>query len=97
MEITHRNKTMPKLFKGIERRSDNRLDLSLPIKLLGHNAKSKNISSSGVYLEVETDVAEQFSPGKKITLEITANIYTPWLPSKTVRFTTKGVILRTNT
>ncbi|MFQ5962745.1 MAG: PilZ domain-containing protein [Candidatus Scalinduaceae bacterium] len=88
---------MPKLFREIERRSDKRLDLSLPIKLLGHKAKSKNISSSGVYLEVETDVAKLFSPGKKITLGINANIYTPWLPSKTVRFTTRGVILRTNT
>ena len=83
--------------KKIERRSDKRLELSLPIKLLGHKAKSKNISSSGVYLEVETGVAEQFSPGKKITLEITANIYTPWLPSKTARFTGRGIILRANT
>lgn len=88
---------MPVLFKEIERRSDKRLDLSLPIKLLGHDAKSKNISSSGVYLEVETDVVELFSPGKKITIEVAANIYTPWLPSKTARFTGGGVILRANT
>jgi hypothetical protein len=97
MGIILKNKTMSALFKGIERRSDKRLELLLPIKLLGHEGKSKNISSSGVYLEVETDVAEQFSPGKKITIEVAANIYTPWLPSKTVRFTGKGVILRANT
>ncbi len=97
MGIILKNKMMSALFKGIERRSDKRLELSLPIKLLGHEGKSKNISSSGVYLEMETDVVELFSAGKKITLEITANIYTPWLPSKTVRFTGKGVILRANT
>ena len=88
---------MSALFKEIERRSDKRLDLALPIKLPGHKAKSKNISSSGVYLEVETDVVELFSPGKKITIEVAANIYTPWLPSKTARFTGGGVILRANT
>ncbi len=97
MRIILKNKIMPALFKEIERRSDKRLDLALPIKLLGHKANSNNISPSGVYLEVATDVVELFAPGKKFTIEVAANIYTPWLPSKTVRFTGKGVILRADT
>lgn len=82
-------------FKIIERRSDKRLELSLPITFLDLKARSKNISCGGVYFEVETDDVKLFSPEKKITLEVVANSYIPWQYSKTIKLTGRGVVIRT--
>ena len=80
--------------KGIERRVDKRLGLSLPIMLLDHKVKSKNISSGGVYFEETADNIEEYSPGKTTTIKIITSVSTHGLPSKTVRLTGVGMIMR---
>ena len=81
--------------KGIERRADKRLGLSLPITLLDHKVKSKNISSGGVYFEETADNIGEYSPGKTTTIKIVTSVSTHGLPDKTVRLTGVGMIMRT--
>ena len=80
--------------KRIERRAGKRLELSLPMTLLGQKVKSKNISSGGVYFEVITNDIEKYSPGKTSTIEIIVSTSTPTLPQKTVKLTGTGMIIR---
>ncbi len=80
--------------KGIERRADKRLGLSLPITLLGHKVKSKNIGSGGVYFEETADNIEEYSLGKTTTIKIVTSVSTHGLPGKTVRLTGVGMIMR---
>ncbi len=85
---------MTNFSKGIERRVDKRLGLSLPITLLDHKVKSKIISSGGFYFEVTADDIEDYSLGKTTTIKILTSVSTPGLPSKTVRLTGIGMIIR---
>ncbi len=85
---------MPDSSKGIERRVDKRLGLSLPISILNHKVKSKNISSGGVYFEETADNIEEYSLGKTTTIKIVTSVSTPGLPGKTVRLTGVGMIMR---
>ena len=78
----------------IERRVEKRLELSLPMTLLGQKVKSKNISSGGVYFEVITNDIEKYSPGKTSTIEIIVSTSTPTFPQKTVKLTGTGMIIR---
>ncbi len=80
--------------KEIERRADKRLELSLPITLLDHKVKSKNISSGGVYLEETADNIEEYSLGKTTAITIVTSVSTPGLPGRTVRLTGVGMIIR---
>ncbi len=80
--------------KGIERRADKRLGLSLPISILDHKVKSKNISSGGVYFEDTADNIAEYSPGKTTTIKIVTSVSTHGLPDKTVRLTGVGMIMR---
>ena len=80
--------------KGLEKRAGKRLELSLPITLLDHKVKSKNISSSGVYLEVTADNIEECSPGKTTSIKIVTSVSTPELPGRTVELTGMGTITR---
>ncbi len=80
--------------KGIERRADKRLGISLAITILNHKVKSKNISSGGVYFEVTADDIEDYSLGKTTTIKILTSVSTPGLPGKTVRLTGVGMIIR---
>jgi hypothetical protein len=80
--------------KGIERRADKRLGLSLPISILDHKVKSKNISSGGVYFEETADNIEEYSLEKTTTIKIVTSVSTHGLPSKTVRLTGVGMIVR---
>jgi hypothetical protein len=80
--------------KGTERRADKRLGLSLPISILDHKVKSKNISSGGVYFEETPDNIEEYSIGKTTTIKIITSVSTHGLPSKTVRLTGVGMIIR---
>ncbi len=80
--------------KRIERRTDKRLELSLPITLLDHKVKSKNISSGGVYLEETADNIEEYSLGKTTAITIVTSVSTPGLPGRTVRLTGVGMIMR---
>ncbi len=54
----------------IERRVEERLELSLPMTLLGQKVKSENISLGGVYFEVITKDIENYSLGKVIMVEV---------------------------
>ncbi len=80
--------------KGIERRVDKRLELSLPITLLNQEVKSKNISPGGVYFEVTADNIEEYSLGKTTMIRIVTSVSTPGLPSKIVELTGIGTIIR---
>ncbi len=81
-------------FKGIEKRLYRRLILSLPIKLLNQKVESKNISSTGVYFEVITDDIDQFQIGKSLGFELLAKTSSPMLPSRTIRLSGSGKIIR---
>ena len=78
----------------VERRVGNRLELSLPITLLGQKVISENISSGGVYVELTKNSIEKCSPGKTSTIEIIASASIPKLPKKTVKLTGTGMIIR---
>ncbi len=77
-----------------ERRSHKRLELVLPITLHTHTGKSENISNGGVYLEVLTGNAENFSKGKMMEFEVTAKTSKVGFESRILALSTKGVIVR---
>ncbi len=85
---------MADLSKRIENRSYARLELSLPLKLLNHKAKTRNISPGGAYFEVVTDNIGLFSPGEMIKFEILAKTSTLRLPSGMIRLAGNGIIVR---
>jgi hypothetical protein len=87
---------MSDLFKRTERRVDKRLERPLQITLLDHKVNTENISPGGVYFEVVTDNIELFSLGRTIEFEMLAKSYTPVSPSKTIRLTGSGKIIRNN-
>ena len=87
-------KIVPYFSKGIERRVDKRLELSLPITLLDHRVRSQNISSGGVYFVVTSDDMEAYSPGKTSPVEVVASVSTPGLPSKSIKLIGSGIIVR---
>ena len=79
----------------IERRVGKRLELSLPMTLLGQKVKSENIGPGGVYVEVITNGIEKYSPGETSTIEIIISTSSmPMLPKKTVKLTGTGMIIR---
>ncbi len=78
----------------IERRVGKRLELSLPMTLLGQKVKSENIGPGGVYVELTKNSIEKCSPGKSATIEIIASASIPKLPKKTVKLTGTGMIIR---
>ncbi len=80
--------------KRIENRSYTRLELSLPLKLLNHKVKTKNISSGGAYFEVVTDNIGLFPPGKMVKFEILAKTSALRLPSGMIRLAGNGTIIR---
>lgn len=80
--------------KGTEKRFDKRLEISLPIRLLDDKVISKNISPGGIYFEVITDDIEKYSPGKIITIEITASASTHEISNQIIKLTGIGVITR---
>ncbi len=77
-----------------EKRVGKRLELSLPMTLLGQKVKSKNISPGGVYFEVAADNIEEYSPGETTMIKIVTSVSTLGLPSKTVELTGTGMIIR---
>ncbi len=77
-----------------EQRVNKRLELALPVTLLDHKGESKDISSNGVYLFLQTDDMERFSPGKEGRVDITAAVNSRGLPEKMVRLSSVGVIVR---
>lgn len=87
---------MKYFYRGVDRRSNARLEFSHKIIMLNHEAVSTNISYSGAYCEVETDDVNLFAPGRKITFEIVGNICTSnnRLPGKNARVIGRGLIIR---
>ncbi len=79
-----------------ERRANKRLELALVIKLLDHEAMSRNISPDGAYLEVSTHNVAKFSAGKMIEIEVATLVSEIGLPGRLVRLYTKGDIVRTD-
>ncbi len=79
-----------------ERRANKRLELALVIKLLDHEAMSRNISPGDAYLEVVTHNVDKFSPGKMMEIEVSTVVSQIGLPERTVRLYTKGDIVRTD-
>ncbi|MDR4506005.1 MAG: hypothetical protein MRK01_14625 [Candidatus Scalindua sp.] len=91
--------TLTKIAKKIEKRTDTRLELSLPITLSVDpelELLSKNICAGGVSFDVNTDQLESFPLGKIIKIEIVAKIPTPRLPEKTVTLVGNGLVIRIN-
>jgi hypothetical protein len=87
-------KTVANHLKRIERRTEKRIELSLPMTLLGQKVKSENTSPGGVYFEVITNDIEKYSPGKTSEIEIIVSTSTPRLPKKPVKLTGTGMIIR---
>ncbi len=80
--------------KGTEKRFDKRLEISLPIRLLDDKVISKNISHGGIYFEIITDDIEKYSPGRIITIEITASTSTHEISNHIIKLTGIGMITR---
>ncbi len=80
--------------KGTEKRFDKRLEISLPIRLFDDKVISKNVSPGGIYFEVITDDIEKYSPGRIITIEITASTSTHEISNQIIRLTGIGMITR---
>ncbi len=81
--------------KGIERRNEIRLELSLSMMLLDHKVKTKNVSSNGVYFEEMANNIEKYSLGRTIKIEVAANTSTATLSGMVIKLTGIGEIVRT--
>ncbi len=91
--------TLTKIPKKVERRTDTRLELSLPMTLFVDpqiELMSTNICAGGVSFEVNADKLDPFSLGNIIKMEIVAKIPTPRLPEKTVTLAGNGLVIRVN-
>ncbi|GJQ60838.1 MAG: hypothetical protein D8M57_08265 [Candidatus Scalindua sp. AMX11] len=80
--------------KGLERRLQGRLELSLFILLPNQKVKSKNISSAGVYFEIVTEYSKGFCLGKSVTFEIVAETTSTMFPLRTIRLSGSGKVIR---
>lgn len=88
-----RKKTLKSHLEGIERRTEKRLKLSLPMRIFGCDVKTDNISPKGVYFEVTSKDTEDFSPGKEVIVYIEG--YSKSVQAgKSVWITVSGVIVR---
>ncbi len=81
--------------EGNERRNEKRLELSLPMMLLDHKVKTKNIGQGGVYFEVMANNIEKYSLGRTIKIEVAADTSTATLPGMVIKLTGIGEIVRT--
>lgn len=90
------NKTMKDISNKTEKRVSKRLDLALPVTLLDHIGESLDISSTGIYLSLQTSDAERFSLGKEGRVDITTTTNVAGLPERVVRLSSVGVIVRTD-
>ncbi|MCP5003529.1 MAG: PilZ domain-containing protein [Planctomycetes bacterium] len=92
-------KTLTMVTKESERRTDTRLELSLPITLFVDpkiELLSKNISTGGVSFYINADKLELFPLGKIVNLEIAAKIFIPRLPERAVTLAGDGLVIRVN-
>lgn len=78
-----------------EQRINKRLKLALPVSLLDHKGESKDISSNGVYLSLQTDDIDRFFPGKEGRVDINVRVNSTGLPDKMVWLSSVGAIVRT--
>ncbi len=92
--VTISKKPVANHLKRIERRTEKRIELSLPMTLLGQKVKSENTSPGGVYFEVITNDIEKYFPGKTSAIEIIVSTSTLTLPKKLVKLTGTGMIIR---
>ncbi|MFQ5963147.1 MAG: hypothetical protein ACE5KZ_02575 [Candidatus Scalinduaceae bacterium] len=80
--------------KRNERRVCERLERTLPITLLDHKVKSKNISSRGIYFETIASDVEKYLPGKAIMVEVEATASRPGLPERKIKLAGIGEVIR---
>ncbi|MCP4251880.1 MAG: hypothetical protein GY775_00480 [Candidatus Scalindua sp.] len=76
------------------RRSNVRLDRSFEVSVLDYNGKTVNVSASGVYLEVEIDEMDLFSPGAIIPLQIKAVTKTSEDRERKFKLNGMGTVIR---
>ena len=91
--------SLTKVVKKVEKRSDTRLDLLLPITLFLDSKVmtiSKNICAGGVSFVIHADKLNLFPLGKIIRIEIVAKIPAPRQPDKTVTLVGNGLVIRNN-
>ncbi len=84
------------LNKGVERRANKRLNLSLRLSICDIDAETKNISSTGVYFEVISDCVDIFSLGRKILFQVAADTTTNGLVKMRINFCGNGIIIRSS-
>jgi hypothetical protein len=76
--------------KYSDKRRNERINLSFEISLPCQDAKTINISASGVYCEVATNDMEAFSPGTIIPLQINTVTNTPECRERKLKLSGRG-------
>ncbi len=77
-----------------DRRADIRQDMALQVMANGHEGETVNISSTGVYFEVITDVIDLFSPGTLIAIQIKVSKITPGFKARDIKLSGSGSVVR---
>jgi len=75
-------------------RASERIDREMQIMIYDQEAKTVNISSKGVYLEVITKDLEPFALGLSIPIEINTVTSIPGLTERDVRLKGNGLVVR---
>jgi hypothetical protein len=89
-----RRKTVENYLEGSERRTEKRVERSLPITISGCVVETKNISPKGVYFEIATKDVENYQLGKEMVVYIEGIYSEPVLTETRVWVTVSGVIVR---
>ena len=80
--------------KEIERRTEQRIELSLPITFFDQKVETKNVSSDGVYFKVITSNIGNYSLGKVFIIGIETANFMSALSGEKAEHTGFGVIVR---
>ena len=80
--------------KYSDKRRNKRINLSFEISLPCQDAKTINVSASGVYCEVATNDMEAFSPGTIIPLQINTHIITSGSSESKLKLSGRGKVIR---
>lgn len=89
-----RRETVASHLEGIERRTEKRVEISLPIMVFDCEVMTKDISPSGVYFEVTTKDVKNYSLGKEIMVYIEGIYSKSLLTKRRVWITGYGMIVR---
>ncbi len=89
-----RRKTVASHLEGIERRTEKRVEISLPIMVFDCEFMTKDISPNGVYFEVTTKDVKNYSLGKEFMVCIEGSYSKSVLTKRRAWITGYGVIVR---